>query len=174
MAAVESILQRVEDRVRRLSRRQGKLCPLPVRVTFEAAMAALASPDPRKLGDSFTQEEWEGFLQQLSFEELEILVGLLEAKERTANPLPCATQPCPTQGVLGASPSGSVVAAQAEGTGAQIESCDAVLTPDDTDEPDRFELLELRRNPGDPPVMPPGSRTYGSVEDWDPYERYQQ
>jgi hypothetical protein len=32
---------------------------------------------------------------------------------------------------------------------------------------------ELRRRPGDPPVMPEGSKVYGSVEDWDPYERYQ-
>jgi len=57
-----------------------------------------------------------------------------------------------------------------EGVAAAVEAVMQV-----SEEPagaEQVEVIVVRR-PGDPPVMPPGSKVYGSVEDWDPYERFQ-
>ena len=177
-AQAEKVVRQVEERLSQIARKLRRPPTVDfeaVKAAFETVRAAITSTDPRALSDLFEQSEWNAYLQQLPFEDLETLVALLDAKQ--ARFTLAVTTPSPTtQPALDDSPPGSVVAAQAEEPKPQIESCEVIpdAKPETKDEPDRFELLELRRNPGDPPVMPPGSRTYGSIEEWDPYERYQQ
>ncbi len=71
----------------------------------------------------------------------------------------------------------AIARARAPGRGAQpagmTAAVDAVVAvSEEAPAAEEVEVIVLRR-PGDPPVMPPGSKTYGSVEEWDPYERYQ-
>ena len=65
----------------------------------------------------------------------------------------------------------SAVGGLARGVGekvvAAVESLGAKLAGPEV------EVIVLRRLPGDPPVMPEGSKTFGGVEDWNPYERYE-
>jgi hypothetical protein len=178
----------LDKRLGELARKAGALRPhklRPLPVTLEAVKVAIASADPRALSDIFEQSEWETYLKCLDLPDLETLCTLLDAKERATFSL-AVTAPAPTtQPALDVQPAGRVDVAQAlpkRDPGASCEpiSGEAALVnavEKISEEPagaEEVEVIVLRRNPGDPPVMPPGSRVYGSAADWDPYERYQQ